>query len=162
MVVNSSGVEPAQLDLAYLGLFLGLRVNQLVVERFHAAGFRGVRESHGYLIQHLIEKERSISELARRMEVSQQAASKVVAGLAALGVLEIAAGPDRRQKTIRLSRRGWKFVNLARETRREIADCLVQAAGAKKYKAASAVLSTCLEALGGMERVRIRRIPPPQ
>jgi len=69
-------VDLARLDIAYLGFFLGLRVNELVLEKGAAAGFRVMRESHGYVVQHLIESERSITELARRMNVSQQAASK--------------------------------------------------------------------------------------
>src|SRR5262249_55147278 len=107
MVVNTRLEDPPRLDLGYLALFLGMRVSQLVMQRMHASGFQNIRESHGYVIQHLIEKERSITELAQRMEVSQQAASKVVSELAELGVLDVVAGPDRRAKRVRLSLRGW-------------------------------------------------------
>jgi len=162
MVVNTSKVDPAQLDLGYVAFFLGLRVNRLVQERMQAAGYTNVRESHGYVIQHLIEKERSITELARRMEVSQQAASKVVAELAGLGVLEIVAGSDHRQKSVRLSDRGRSLVELGRKNRRQIEKRLIRAAGAEEYDRARAILATCLEALGGMARIRSRRIPLPQ
>ena len=54
-------------------------MNDVVMERTLKAGFRGVRESHGYVIQHLIESERTITELAKRMEITQQATSKIVA-----------------------------------------------------------------------------------
>src|SRR2546422_3321055 len=104
MVVRSNRVLPALLDLGYLGLFLGLRVNELVVDRMIAAGFRRVRMSHGFVIQHLIEADRSITELAARMEVSQQAASKVVAELVRLGLLEVSAGEDRRRQAVPVSR----------------------------------------------------------
>ena len=60
MVVKARPTLPAGLDLAYLALFLGMRVNQLVLEHLKAAGFKNPRESHGYVIQHLIEKERSL------------------------------------------------------------------------------------------------------
>jgi hypothetical protein len=53
---------------------LGLRINELVAARLAAEGFGNVKESHGYVIQHLIDEDRSITELANRMEVSQQAA----------------------------------------------------------------------------------------
>src|SRR5690349_16516773 len=162
MVVKSRPAESPRLDLGYLALFLGLRVNQLVMERMRAAGFQKVRESHGYVIQHLIESERSITELAERMEVTQQAASKVTAELAALGVLEIAAGSDRRAKRVRLSENGWRVVRLGRKVRSQIEKRLIRAAGPERYKTASAILSACLEALGGMERIRSRRIQPPQ
>lgn len=162
MVVNSRSVDPLRLDLGYLALFLGLRVNQLAVERFHAAGFRNVRESHGYVIQHLVEKERSITELAERMEVTQQAASKVVAELAGLGVLDLLPGRDRRAKTVRLSDGGWELVRLGRKIRRQIESRLIRAAGAEPYETARSILAACLDALGGMERIRSRRIRPPQ
>ena len=89
MVVQSRIVDLSALDLSHLALFLGLRVNELVVTRMTRAGFRNVRESHGYLIQHLIESDRSITELARRMEVSQQAASKSVAELVVSDIVSI-------------------------------------------------------------------------
>ena len=105
MVVNTRPDIAPRLDLGYVALFLGLRVNQLIMDRMHARGFKGLRESHGYVIQHLIEKERSVTELARRMEVTQQAASKVVAELARLGILEIDKAADGRSKSVRLSPR---------------------------------------------------------
>ena len=98
MVVKTSRVTSSQLDLAYLALFLGLRVNELVMKRMAMAGFKGVRESHGYLIQHLIESDRSITELADRMGVTQQAASKAVAELIAIRILEAVPAKDRRAK----------------------------------------------------------------
>jgi DNA-binding MarR family transcriptional regulator len=148
--------------LGYLSLFLGLRVNQLVMERMRAAGFQQVRESHGYLIQHLIDNDRTITELARRMEVTQQAASKVVAELVTIGVLELAVGLDRREKSVRLSDRGWTLVRLGRRVRRGIERRLIRVAGCEEYGGAKAILTTCLDALGGTERVRSRRVLPPQ
>jgi DNA-binding MarR family transcriptional regulator len=162
MVVKARGEVISQLDLGYLALFLGLRVNQLVMERMRAEGFQDVRESHGYVIQHLIEKERSITELAQRMEVTQQAASKVVAELAELGVLDIVPGSDRRAKKVRLSLRGWNVVRRSRQIRRQVEGRLIHTAGAEQYETAKSILSTCLETLGGMDRVRSRRVTPPQ
>jgi len=162
MVVYSTTEIMPQLDLGYIGLFLGLRVNQLVMERMHARGFKGVRESHGYVIQHLIEKERSITELARRMEVTQQAASKAIAELAKLGMLQIGKAADGRAKNVRLSRRGWSAVHEGRRIRRRIEKRLIRITGAENYDKANSTLSACLKALGGMERVRSRRILPQQ
>jgi DNA-binding MarR family transcriptional regulator len=94
-----------------------------------AAGLEQVRESHGYLIQHLIDNDRTITELARRMEVTQQAASKAVAELTALGVLEVLPGLDRREKTVRLSDRGWTLIRMGRRIRRGIERRLIRLAG---------------------------------
>ncbi len=152
----------SQLDLGYLTFFLGLRVNELVAERIVAAGFEHVRESHGYVIQHLIESERSITELAERMEVTQQAASKVVAELARLGVIELTRAEDRRSKRIRLSSRGWKAVQLGRRTRQQIEKRLITAVGGKNYAAAKSLMLASLEALGGVQRIQSRRVRLPR
>jgi DNA-binding MarR family transcriptional regulator len=156
MVVEST------IDLAYLALFLGLRVNETVRERGAAHGFRAMRDSHGYVIQHLIEADRTITELAARMEVSQQAASKSVADLLRQGILESVAADDRRTRTIRLSKRGWEAVHFGRNTRRRIERRLQRQVGLKRYQDAQNVLLTCLKSLGGISRVRTRRIRPPR
>ena len=166
MVVKSKrsgkSVVPAQLDLGYVALFLGLRINELVTARMAALGFADVRESHGYVIQHLIEKERTITELAERMDVTQQAASKVVAELARLGVIESVAAKDRRAKQIRLSRPGWRAVRLSRKLRTEFEARLIRAVGARGYDQAKRILLRCFDDLGGLERIRSRRIRPPR
>jgi len=162
MVVRSTRPGPAALDLAYLGLFLGLRVNELVMDRMAASGFTNVRESHGFVIQHLIDAERTITELAELMEVTQQAASKVVAELVDIGVLDTSPGADRRAKRIRLSRRGREAVRLGRRARRQIEARLTTAIGARRYAAARATMARCLDALGGAERIRARRIKSPR
>ena len=158
---KTPGPRP-ELDLGYLGLFLGMRVNQLVRERMEAAGFENVRDSYGYVIQHLIEKERSITELAERMEVTQQAASKFVVELEALGVIDVVPGSDRRAKKVRLSLRGWNLVRAGRQTRRQVEGRLIRAVGSEPYEQAKAILTACLAALGGMEVVRGRKVLLPK
>ena len=163
MVVQSN--EPVivrQLELPYLGFFLGLRVNELVMEQTWKAGFRGVRESHGYVIQHLIESDRTITELARRMEVTQQAASKMVAELIHLGLVEAVSDKDRRAKRIRLAQRGRNCVQLGRRLRARLEKQLIRSAGKKNYEEAKATVLTCLEVLGGVERIHSRRIRAPR
>jgi DNA-binding MarR family transcriptional regulator len=167
MVVKSTNgddarVDPARLDIAYLGLFLGLRVNELVLQKGVASGFRGMRESHGYVVQHLIESERSITELARRMRVSQQAASKSIAELVKHGVVESRPAADRRARRVRLSKRGRDAVRVSREARQAIEAKLQRAVGEKSYDDAKAILVACLEALGGLNRIRDRRVRSPR
>jgi DNA-binding MarR family transcriptional regulator len=155
-------VVESNLDLGYLGLFLGLRINELVLQRGRAAGFRAMRESDGYIVQHLIESDRTITELARRMEVSQQAASKAIAGLVSRGVVESLPHDDGRARTIRLSKRGWAAVRVARAARRRLDAKLRRAVGAKQYDDLRRSLLVCLKAMGGIGRVRARRVRPPQ
>ena len=158
MVVKSTNELP---DLGYLALFLGLRLNELVMDEMKRAGFPRVRESHGYVIQHVIESERSITALARRMEVTQQAASKVVRELIGLGILESMPARDRRATRIRLSERGWRSVRIARRARSRLKKRLMNAIGEGDYEHARSTLLVCLQTLGGISRVRSRRVRPP-
>jgi DNA-binding MarR family transcriptional regulator len=155
-------VVETTLDLGYLGLFLGLRINEIVRERGAASGFPEMRDSHGYVIQHLIESERTITELARRTEVSQQAISKTVAELVRLGIVESMPAADRRARRIRLSTRGWKAVTFTRAVRRRLEERLRREVGPAEYRRAKDVLLNGLRVLGGMQRIRTRRIRAPQ
>ena len=162
MVVESSSINLDQLDLGYLAFFLGQRVNELVVGRLMRAGFRQVRESHGYVVQHLIEHDRSISELARRMGVTQQAASKMTAEMIRLGILEAKTALDRRAKVIRISNRGWESIRFGRRARARIDHRLATLVGTKNHRSMKACLVECLTELGGMQRIRSRRVREPQ
>jgi DNA-binding MarR family transcriptional regulator len=160
--IDRAPVDPNALDIAYLGFFLGLRVNELVLHQGIAQGFGQMRESHGYVVQHLIESERSITELARRMNVTQQAASKQIAELVRHGLVESSPAADKRARRIRLSAHGWNAVRLSRRARRTIDARLRRAVGASKYDAARSALVACLDALGGLAQVRARRIREPR
>ena len=67
MPPSRRSTEPGTLPLTHLAFFVGLRANELIVERGRATGLPGFRESHGFVIQHLIESDRTITELAGRM-----------------------------------------------------------------------------------------------
>lgn len=152
-------VDPAALDLGYLGSFLGLRIDELVLAELHAAGFAGIRTSHGYVFQHLVEEPRAITELAERMEVTQQAASKVVAELVELGVVELRPGSDRRSKLVALSTSGTACVAKARAARAKIAAKIDRKCG-RDVAIAKRVLADALELVGGVPNVRARRVRP--
>jgi DNA-binding MarR family transcriptional regulator len=81
-----------------------------------------------------------------------------VAELVELGVIDIVPGPDRRQRRVRLSLRGSNLVRLGWRIRRRIEKRLIDVAGLEQYEIARSILSGCLEALDGMERIRSRRI----
>lgn len=134
-----------KLDIGHFGVFLSLRMNELVMEAAEKAGFSDVRERHGYVLQHFIDSGRGISELARRMEVSQQAASKAVAEIVAIGLLEEAPSEDRRSRRIRLSDRGWKFVRTTRRTRKRLERRLLARVDQASYENTRATLIQCLE-----------------
>lgn len=155
-------IEGAALDLGYLALFAGMQCNARVLQVLHRAGHAGLRESHGYLIQHLLAGPRTASDLARRMGVSQQAAAKAVAELAELGYLEDAAAIDARSRSVRLSRRGRRMIQSTRRLRAALLEEALAGLPARDIAAARAVLLHCLERLGGMPAVRGRRIAQPR
>lgn len=173
MVVNKKRQKPedilAILGIGYLGLFLGQRMNEVIIAQSRRRGFPRMRESYGYVIQHLVGKDgrvaRTGSELARRMGVSQQAASKAVAELVRLGVVCIAPPPDgadRRAKLLQLTDIGWRGVTEARRARERLERQLEKKLGSVRYASIRAALRECLELMGGVKRIRNRQLRPPE
>lgn len=156
-----SMLDPRTLDLAHLALFVGNAFNARVIA---ALGDDRLRESHGYLVQHLIEGPRSIGELAKALGVTQQAVSKAVAEMG--GLLEDApvpsTGADRRVRWVQLSARGRAVVQRTRATRRRLDARLRRALGAARVDAARTVLVDALDQLGGLDAVRRRGVRPPR
>jgi DNA-binding MarR family transcriptional regulator len=169
MVVTNSRASGegvfATLGIGYLGQFLGQRINEMVLDDCKRKGFVEMRVSHGYVIQHLVEESapvaRTGTELARRMGVTQQAASKAVSELARLGVVEVSRAADRRAKEIRLTAQGWKGVQCARSSRSRIEAKLANRVGKQGYDKAREVLQACMKVVGGIERIRSRRVRQP-
>ncbi len=165
MVVKRDADLFSSLGLGYLGQFLGQRLNELVLADCKRKGFLEVRVSHGYVIQHLVDKDEPVSrtgsELARRMGVTQQAASKVVGELLRLGVLEVEQAPDRRAKRVRLSSRGWSGVKYARLSRSRLEAKIARHLGEERYEETRDALRVCMELVGGARRIRSRRVRQP-
>ena len=132
-----------------------------VAERLGEAGFGDVRASHGFLFQHLVPGPLPVGELARRMGVSQQAASKSAAELETLGYLERTPDPgDARVRRLGLSARGRAAIVAGRAAREAVSGELAAALGAERVAVLRATLIDALEAAGGIEAVRGRRVPP--
>lgn len=156
--------DPAALDLGYLGQFVGAGYANAVQTALDAAGLKGLRFAHGYVIQHLIGgDDMTVGELARRLEVTQQAASKVVAELESLGYLERLVDPaDARVKHLTLTERGWLAVDVSRAARASLEKKLAAKAGERAFADARALLARVLDLLGGAAAVRSRRVKPPR
>ncbi|GAA2869109.1 MarR family winged helix-turn-helix transcriptional regulator [Nonomuraea rubra] len=156
-------VEPRDLDLGTLALFVGSAAASAVQEELAAQGFTGLRVSHGYVFQHLVEEPRTIGELAVRMEVTQQAASKVVAELEGLEYVERVPDPrDARIRRVRLTGRGREAVAAARRARAAQEDRLAERGGRERVEACRALLAELLAELGGAGAVRRREVRPPR
>lgn len=151
------------LDVGHLGLFLGQQFDAAVFAALEGAGFGGVRASHGYVIQRLLEAPQTAGALSRELGISPQAVTKQLNELAALEMVEDApAGDDARERRVQLSKRGRACVQLSRSTRAKVTRKLETALGEKRLGALAAALSEALHALGGLEAVQRRRVRPPR
>jgi DNA-binding MarR family transcriptional regulator len=158
--MDADAIDPDQLDLVLVALFAGLALNERVTERIHAAGFPDLRFSHGFVFQHLVPGPLPVGELARRMGVTQQAASKAAAELERLGYVErVRDAADARVRRLALSERGRAAVAAGRAARAEVAAGLEERLGPRRAKALRAGLLDTLELAGGVEAVRARRVP---
>src|SRR5919201_5857507 len=107
-----------ELDLSLAALFAGWALTDEVTRRITARGFAGLRFSHGFLVQRLVEGEQPIAALAQALEVTQQAVSKTVAELEGLGYVQRRPDPrDARVRLVSLTDRGRAAVEAAREER---------------------------------------------
>ena len=156
-----SDVDLGRLDLGYLAQFVGQRINDLVLARLSRGGYGDLRVSHGYVFQHLLDGSRTITELAAQLGVSQQAASKAVAELVALGYLSVAPAPDRRARAVALTDRARASVALARKARARIEQRLAARHGAALLEARE-LLALVLDELGGAAAVRARAVREPR
>jgi DNA-binding MarR family transcriptional regulator len=153
--------EP-NLDLGLAALFAGQAIADAVRARLEARGFTGLRFSHGFLVQRLVDDEQSIAALAAALEVTQQAVSKTVSELERLGYVRRRADPrDARVRLVALSDRGRAAVAAAREERAAVEAELREKLGPRRVAAATRVLREALDLHGASAAVRTRRVRPP-
>lgn len=153
-------VPPQALALSHLAYFVGLAANRQLVAELGEAGFGDVRESHGFLIQHLLRGPHSVGELSVLLGVTQQAVSKTVAELTAAGYLESASGRDARVRLVQLSARGHACVLCSRKLRDKLERRLQKGLGERRTQQTQQALAEALELLGGAAAVKQRRVRP--
>ena len=149
------------LDLGHLALFTGQRINQLVREELARLGHADARDTHGFVFQHLIDGSRSISSLAERMGISQQAASKRVAEMVEMDYVEIDPASRGRTRLVAIAPRGWEVIQQARAIRAKLHAELHTRLGPQDVALASSILRNALDSLGGLEPVLQRRAREP-
>ena len=119
-----------------------------------------VRYSDGYVFQHLVSEPCSITALARNLGVTQQAASKQVAGMEARKLVTTRPDPQgARAKRVELSELGQSAVHAGRIARRDLGaeiTGLLGARGAAGLLAGLRAISEHTEALVRMEQRQIR------
>jgi DNA-binding MarR family transcriptional regulator len=149
-------LDPATFDLATLASLASAAANARLLDELHGAGFEGIRTSHGYVIQLLVDEEPTVGELADRLGVSQQAASKSVVELEGLGIVERRTDPrDSRARRVALTPRGRELL----ETTRVLREALEQQLPGDLRPAKAALVALLTES-GGLEAVAARRARP--
>jgi DNA-binding MarR family transcriptional regulator len=156
-----SAVDPADLDLATLSALAGNAANHHLLEALHRRGHEEARVSHGYVFQHLIDGTPTVGELAAKLGVTQQAASKTAAELERMGYVErLSDAGDSRVRRIGLTPHGRDAIQAARQARLALEAEMEQAVGPEALRTARAVLATLLSHLGATESVASRGVRP--
>jgi DNA-binding MarR family transcriptional regulator len=162
-IVPGMEFDPADADLSLASLFTGWALADEIQRRLVADGFADTRFADGVVFQHLVSGPVTISALAERMNVTQQAASKSVADLEKRGYLSRAPDPtDARARQVVLSPRGEAVIEAARRHRAALESELRQALGADRVEAARLLLVDAINLLGAAPALRARAARPPR
>lgn len=157
-MTNTTVSEP---DFAILVTAAARRVADRLIEAMARAGHDEVRSNHGFVIRALAESDLTLTELAARLDVTKQAAQKVVDDMERRHLVERqASATDRRAKTIRLTPLGLAVRKTAlaesRRMERELRDEL----GPDAVGAARRVLELFVAQGGGIDEARAGRARP--
>lgn len=159
MVVDPT---PETLALSEISVIAGWAMSAEIQRRLADDGFDDLRFADGVLFQHVLAGPLAITELAHRMGVTQQAASKAAADLERRGLLIRRPSPtDARARLLHLTDRGTAAIAAARGHRRALDAELAEALGPDAVAGAGRLLAAVLERLGGADAVRGRRVRPP-
>ncbi len=156
-------METARTDLPTLTALAGGGVVRWILEQLADEGLTGVKPSHGYVFQRLVDDEPTIGALAAALGMTQQGASKQVADLERLGYAErVRVAGDQRARRVRLTPQGRAVLEAGRRARARLEADLVQRVGAETVGAARVAIEALIEALGLTEQVRDRTVPAPE
>jgi DNA-binding MarR family transcriptional regulator len=159
----SGSLDLTNADLSLASLFAGWAMADAIQARLAADGFDDLRFADGVVFQHLVERQVTVSALADRLGVTQQAASKAVADLERRSYVHREPDPtDARARLVTLTPRGREAVEGGRRHRAAVAGELEQRLGARRVEAARRLLIDAVRELGGEPAVRGRRVRPPR
>ncbi|MGW5875707.1 MarR family winged helix-turn-helix transcriptional regulator [Nocardiopsis terrae] len=155
--------EPHDLDTGTLAHFVGAAAVSAVQDELAAQGFADLRVSHGYVFQRLLDAPPTIGELAEKLGMTQQGASKAVDELERLGYTERLPDPrDARVRRVWLTPRGHEAIASARRAREALEERLRRRLGEESLATVRSLLTELLDELGGTEAVRRREVRPPR
>lgn len=159
---DTARTTPQILDVASLLSLLGAAVDAEVLAAVASRGLRGLRVTHGYVVQCLLDGPRTATEIALELGVSQQAVSTWVRELVAGGYLiQGTDDHDRRRRPVELTARARQAVAVAREARAELEQRLAERVTPDDLAVTRTVLSVAMELLGITDAATVRRVPPP-
>jgi len=160
---HDEGVKASDLDLPTLVTLTGPAIVSRVLQGITDAGYPGVKPSHGYVIQRLVEEEPTIGALAESLGMTQQGASKQVNDLERLGYVErVGDESDLRVRYVRLTASGRSVLEAGRQARADLEREVVTRVGQRKVNAAKAALVALLEITDLEQYVATRTVPLPE
>lgn len=129
-----------------LAMAYGDLIDQLH-ERLRADGWSDVRPAYGFVLLATRAGSQSVTALASRLEVSKQAASKLVESMVASGYLAyVVAGGDSRAKGVELSARGHELLAAVEAIYTELEAGWAELIGAKAVETMRRNLTTVVRA----------------
>lgn len=139
-------------------LFKAARLlNERAIGRVRARTGRPVRVAHTALLPHVDLEGTRLTELAKRLGTSKQAAGQLVDELEEMGLLERAADPtDARAKLVRFSKKGRQAILDGLEVLREIEDEMRAVVGDAKMRATHDALAAVIASIEGAKRPKPR------
>jgi DNA-binding MarR family transcriptional regulator len=161
--VTDTSISVDELDLTLLSLFAGWAWAEETQRRLADAGFADLRFGDGVIFQHLVDNDVTVTDLAERMQVSQQAASKAVADLRDRGWVQQRVDPqDARARRIGLTERGRAAIEAGRRIRSDLVAETAALHAAPDLQATRRVLAGVIARHGSDSAVRGRRVLPPR
>ncbi|MEU8226474.1 MarR family winged helix-turn-helix transcriptional regulator [Kribbella sp. NPDC048915] len=155
--------DPSDADLSLASLFAGWALADELQRRLADDGFDDARFADGVVFQHLVGGPVTISTLAEKLGVTQQAASKSVADLEHRGYVVRRPDPvDARARQVALTERGEAVISTARKHRASLDADLRQALGADEVEQARRLLLAVVDHLGATPSLRARAVHPPR
>ena len=149
----------AMTELPLLFTALAAYCDDEVLRRVAAAGHRGLRVSHGYVVQHVVPGPITVTALAARLGMTPQGASKAVGELERLGYLRRRPGADRRERVVELTEAGLAVVEATRLARSEVTGELRRLAGPEARSMAAALEALAVRT-GALDALMNRRLRP--
>jgi DNA-binding MarR family transcriptional regulator len=153
---DDSAIDPVMVVAALDAVFATriLRASRQVVDA-------PVRASDGYVHQHLLAGPLTVSELGRRLGVTQQRASARVADMEARGFVRVEPDPDDgRRRLVRLTDTARAVVTAARAERHALGGEMSALLGPSEWRSFLRAMTRIADGVGATDVVDGRRFVP--